>query len=489
MVRILLFVFAGLLVFAVAPRAQAADKVETQSVIYNSKRAELSSSALIKLMKDKLDTAYQDLELVVTSCGGGEVASRAGGANGLAGNWSVSTSTDIDHCNTTISGNKKDGGNFNIGGSVFNGWLPAWISKLTADGNKVSNKALFDYATAEKQKILPGSTPQYNSSGNVADNMTLHGGEKSNHAILFQTTGYTKVLNGVVPALQAAGYTNAEINQMPDDQLTWAGFGEALDALRKQIDANPGKEKAFIDIQAHGGKAEKTVAYAPGKFGQAGGGAVVSAANPVLPITVNDPVALAQLGQDLPKPGGGDYYEDPTIARYGPATLFFSTLAEILYRFGRCRRFRGCRRTFAAPLERVFAAWAEPDQLKQWMCGDVPSHVITQHVQEIRTGGRWKTEIHDPAKNEVYWGRGVYREVKPLEKIVFTWFWTKDNPDGENMHPGSEETVVTVEFFARGGNQTEIVLTHSAFANEAQREDHNRGWNGCFDALEKLLAS
>lgn len=328
MVRTLLFVFAGLLVFAVAPRAQAADKVETQSVIYNSKRAELSSSALIKLMKDKLDTAYQDLELVVTSCGGGEVASRAGGANGLAGNWSVSTSTDIDHCNTTISGNKKDGGNFNIGGSVFNGWLPAWISKLTADGNKVSNKALFDYATAEKQKILPGSTPQYNSSGNVADNMTLHGGEKSNHAILFQTTGYTKVLNGVVSALQAAGYTNAEINQMPDDQLTWAGFGEALDALRKQIDANPGKEKAFIDIQAHGGKAEKTVAYAPGKFGQAGGGAVVSAANPVLPITVNDPVALAQLGQDLPKPGGGDYYEDPTIARYGPATLFFSTLAE-----------------------------------------------------------------------------------------------------------------------------------------------------------------
>jgi uncharacterized protein YndB with AHSA1/START domain len=146
------------------------------------------------------------------------------------------------------------------------------------------------------------------------------------------------------------------------------------------------------------------------------------------------------------------------------------------------------RRTFAAPLEKVFAAWADPDQLKQWMCGDVPSHVITQHVQEIRTGGRWKTEIHDPAKNEVYWGRGVYREVRPQEKIVFTWFWTKDTPDGPNMHPGSEETVVTVEFFARG-DKTEVVLTHSAFATDAQRKDHDGGWNGCFDALEKLLAA
>ena len=146
------------------------------------------------------------------------------------------------------------------------------------------------------------------------------------------------------------------------------------------------------------------------------------------------------------------------------------------------------RRTFNAPLERVFAAWAQPDQLKQWMCGDVPTHVITQHVQEIRTGGRWKTEIHDPAKNEVYWGRGVYREVKPPERIVFTWIWTKGNPDGENMHPGSEETLVTVEFFARG-DKTEVVLIHAAFATEAQRKDHDGGWNGCFDALERVLAS
>jgi uncharacterized protein YndB with AHSA1/START domain len=145
------------------------------------------------------------------------------------------------------------------------------------------------------------------------------------------------------------------------------------------------------------------------------------------------------------------------------------------------------RRTFAAPREKVFAAWTQREQLERWMCRDVPSHIISHHVQDIRIGGRWLTEIRDPAKNEVYWGQGVYREVKPPEKLVFTWFWTKDRPDGENMHPGSEETVVTVEFFARG-DSTEVVLTHGPFASKAIQNEHDRGWNGCFDVLEKILA-
>ena len=145
------------------------------------------------------------------------------------------------------------------------------------------------------------------------------------------------------------------------------------------------------------------------------------------------------------------------------------------------------RRTFAAPREKVFAAWAEPEQLKKWMCGDVPSHKVIHHQQDIRTGGQWRMDICDPAKNEVYWGQGTYREIKPLEKIVFTWHWTKDKPDGENLHPGSEDTLVTVEFFARG-NSTEVVLTHAVFSTAELRDDHNRGWNGCFDVLERVLA-
>jgi len=142
------------------------------------------------------------------------------------------------------------------------------------------------------------------------------------------------------------------------------------------------------------------------------------------------------------------------------------------------------RRTFAAPLEKVFAAWADPQQLKQWMCGEKPGATIIQHRQDVRTGGSWLTEYRPPASSEVYWGRGDYLEVTPQKKIVFTWQWT--TVDGANLHPDSPDTQVSVEFFARG-NSTEVVLTHSVFHSEKDYKDHNRGWEGCLDLLAKVL--
>lgn len=95
-----------------------------------------------------------------------------------------------------------------------------------------------------------------------------------------------------------------------------------------------------------------------------------------------------------------------------------------------------------------------------------------------------RMEIRDAAKNEVYWGEGTYLEVKPPEKIVFTWSWFQEVADAANvdMHPGSTVTEVTVEFFERG-QQTEIVLTHRGLGST----DHEHGWIGRLNELEKTL--
>jgi uncharacterized protein YndB with AHSA1/START domain len=146
------------------------------------------------------------------------------------------------------------------------------------------------------------------------------------------------------------------------------------------------------------------------------------------------------------------------------------------------------RRTFAAPRERVYAAWAQRDQLERWMCKDVAAHEVIHHQQDIRTGGHWRMEIRDAAKNEIYWGEGTYLEVKPPEKIVFTWAWSKETRGGPSMdmHPESPVTEVTVEFFAHGEN-TELVLTHRGLGSAKLRKEHETGWIGCLNELEKTL--
>ena len=43
-----------------------------------------------------------------------------------------------------------------------------------------------------------------------------------------------------------------------------------------------------------------------------------------------------------------------------------------------------------------------------------------------------------------------------------------------------------IEFLARG-TATELVLAHRGFPNEKLRKEHDRGWNGCLDILERVL--
>ncbi len=50
------------------------------------------------------------------------------------------------------------------------------------------------------------------------------------------------------------------------------------------------------------------------------------------------------------------------------------------------------------------------------------------------------------------------------------------------------ESLVTVQLIDRG-NSTEMIFTHENFTTAKVRDSHQKGWDGCFDALEKALAA
>lgn len=133
-------------------------------------------------------------------------------------------------------------------------------------------------------------------------------------------------------------------------------------------------------------------------------------------------------------------------------------------------------RTFAAPRERVFRAWTDPEELRRWWG---PPGFSTPFVEvDLRVGGNYRLAMQPP-EGEAFHLFGAYREVQPPERLVYTW-----SSDWEMMNAG--ETVVTVEFRDLG-NSTEVLVRHEFFPTEELRRQHAYGWEGSLDRLGGIL--
>jgi uncharacterized protein YndB with AHSA1/START domain len=132
-------------------------------------------------------------------------------------------------------------------------------------------------------------------------------------------------------------------------------------------------------------------------------------------------------------------------------------------------------RIIRAPRERVFAAWTEPELLKQWWGPGLVS-CPEAHV-DLREGGEYRLANLE-TDGSIVWISGRFEQVRPPEELVYTWMISV-LPD--------ESTLVRVQFLPHPQG-TELVLTHERFALLATRDMHLQGWRGCLDKLEALLA-
>lgn len=120
------------------------------------------------------------------------------------------------------------------------------------------------------------------------------------------------------------------------------------------------------------------------------------------------------------------------------------------------------------------------------MCRDVPTHNPKYLELDLRPGGRYVIEIKLP-DGVVYLGQGVFREVKPPEKLVFTWAWTR-TPEDKKENPQVGDSLVTVELFERGAS-TEMVFRHEKLSSRESYDSHKQGWEGCFEKLAEHLGA
>jgi uncharacterized protein YndB with AHSA1/START domain len=134
-------------------------------------------------------------------------------------------------------------------------------------------------------------------------------------------------------------------------------------------------------------------------------------------------------------------------------------------------------RQLDAPRELVFRAW-QADLMKRW--GAPRGFTITHQEADFRPGGAWRVCMRSPAGEDL-WVGGVYQEILPGERLVFTHEWEED--------PGvpQTETLVRVELADAGESQTRMHFHQERFKSEESRDGHRGGWEECFDILDEVL--
>jgi uncharacterized protein YndB with AHSA1/START domain len=137
-------------------------------------------------------------------------------------------------------------------------------------------------------------------------------------------------------------------------------------------------------------------------------------------------------------------------------------------------------RTFRAPAEAVFEAWTKAEILSHWWAPG-PDWETPVAEADVRVGGKLRIVMRSPEGEELG-GGGEYIEIRPTERLVFTWTW-----DGHEGHEGSQ--LIEVEFNDRGDGTTTVVVTNRGLRDEEEKESHREGWQGSLANLDRLLST
>ncbi len=127
-------------------------------------------------------------------------------------------------------------------------------------------------------------------------------------------------------------------------------------------------------------------------------------------------------------------------------------------------------RNLKAPPEKVYGAVTKPDQILQWWGPDAGTTVSAE--VDLRPGGKYSIvfRLLDGSEHNP---RGVYLDVVPNEKLVFTW----EAPDWVS------QVTILLRPIDIG---TELTLMHENLPTD-QIESHDAGWTGWADELQTYI--
>jgi len=146
-------------------------------------------------------------------------------------------------------------------------------------------------------------------------------------------------------------------------------------------------------------------------------------------------------------------------------------------------------RLFDAPRELVWQAWTDPQHFMLWW--GPKDYTCPFCEMDFRIGGKYLNCMRSPEGKE-YWGTGVFREIIPMERLVFTDSFADEQ--GNVVHASYYgmsldfplEMLVTVTFEDQDG-KTKMTLRHTGLPAGPESEGTHQGWSESFDKLAESL--
>lgn len=135
------------------------------------------------------------------------------------------------------------------------------------------------------------------------------------------------------------------------------------------------------------------------------------------------------------------------------------------------------RRRYPVAADKVWRAWTDPQALIRWFGPGAPDSVRLAET-DVRVGGRYRIVFSTP-DGAVHDVSGVYQEVVPHRRLVFTCAWQS-----------TPERVSRVSIELRPVPEgTKLSFVHDRFFDLQARDKHEGGWLPTFAKLEAFFAA
>lgn len=135
-------------------------------------------------------------------------------------------------------------------------------------------------------------------------------------------------------------------------------------------------------------------------------------------------------------------------------------------------------RNFAVPVQRLFDAWADPEQTCRWMGPRNTDCRVDEW--DFRVGGNYVIVMISDEGNE-FPAHGVFQAIDRPNRLAMTWAWQH-----EDFMQGIE-TLLDLEFVPAGDGASELRLTHALMPDEEQAGRHAGGWTSALECLADYL--